>query len=327
LGDITVNGKTIKAVMQPNKTGFLFVFDRATGEPVWPIEEKPVPQSTVPGEQLSPTQPFPSAPPPFDRQGITEDDLIDFTPELRAEAKKIMDEWNTGPLFTPPSLRIEGGKRGTLGMPGGWGSGNWNTGAFDPETGIYYAVSMSLPGPFALEKPTDEKATIDYVFAGSNNRNAQANAQQQQRRSPYGPGPKGLPLLKPPYGRLTALDLNKGEKLWTVANGDGPRYHDELKALNLPPLGHIGRPVALVTKTLLFLGEASDALAGQAGLGGPTTFRAYDKADGSVIWETSLPAGTTGGPITYEAGGKQYIVVPVGGADYGAGWIALALGE
>ena len=330
LGDITVDGKVVKAVMQANKTGFLFVFDRATGRPVWPIEERPVPPSTVPGEVLSPTQPFPSKPPAFDRQGITEDDLIDFTPELRTEAKKLMDEWVTGPLFMPPSLVIEGGKRGTLGMPGGWGSGNWNTGAFDPETGIYYAVSMSLPGPFALRKPTDAKATIDYVVTGGGNRNAQGAAppgQPAQPRSPYGVGPRGLPLLKPPYGRITALDLNQGEKLWTVANGDGPRHHEALKHLDLPPLGHIGRPVALVTKTLLFLGEASNALPGRAGIAGPSQFRAYDKGDGSVVWETELPAGTTGGPVTYAVGGKQYIVVPVGNATHGASWIALGLGE
>lgn len=324
LGDITVDGKVVKAVMQTNKTGFLFVFDRATGQPVWPIEERPVPPSTVPGEALSPTQPFPSKPPAFDRQGITEDDLIDFTPELRAEAKKIMDEWVTGPLYTPPSLVVEGGKRGTLSMPGGWGSDNWNTGAFDPETGIYYAVSMGLPGPMALRKPTDAKATIDYVVTGGGNRNAQGAAQP---RSPYGIGPRGLPLLKPPYGRITALDLNKGEKLWTVANGDGPRHHEALKHLDLPPLGHVGRPVALVTKTLLFLGEASNALPGRVGIPGPSRFRAYDKGDGSVVWETELPAGTTGGPVTYAVDGRQYIVVPVGNATHGASWIALGLGE
>jgi mono/diheme cytochrome c family protein len=141
--------------------------------------------------------------------------------------------------------------------------------------------------------------------------------------SMYGIGPRGLPLLKPPYGRITALDLNSGDKLWMVANGDGPRNHPLLKALHLPPLGTIGRPAPLLTRSLLFVGESSDAV--WSGVPGPTKFRAYDKATGAVLWETTLPAGTTGGPISYEAGGKQYIVVPIGGKDYGTGWIALAL--
>jgi mono/diheme cytochrome c family protein len=139
----------------------------------------------------------------------------------------------------------------------------------------------------------------------------------------YGMGPQGLPLLKPPYGRITALDLNSGEKLWMVANGDGPRDHPLLKDLHLPPLGTIGRPAALLTRSLLFVGEGSDAL--WSGVPGPSKFRAYDKVNGAVVWETTLPAGTTGGPVTYEVGGNQYIVVPVGGKDYGSGWVALAL--
>jgi quinoprotein glucose dehydrogenase len=328
LGDITVDGKKIKAVMQANKTGFLYTFDRATGKPVWPIVEKPVPPSAVPGEALSPTQPFPSKPAALDKQGITENDLIDFTPELRAEAKKIWQTWTTGPLFTPPSIRVEDGNRGTLAMPGGWGTANWNTGAFDPETGIYYAVTMGIPGPMTLSlpKPDDKEATIDYIFGGGG-RSAAQPGMGQPPPQPYGPGPRGLPLTKPPYGSLTAVDMNKGEKLWTVANGDGPRFHAALKHLNLPPLGTLGRPAALVTKSLLFLGESSDAISGRAGVSGEAKFRAYDKATGAVVWETTLPAGTTGGPVSYESGGKQYIVVPTGNDEAGARWIAYALGE
>jgi len=327
LGEITVDGKKIKAVMQPNKTGFLFTFDRATGKPVWPIEERPVPQSNVPGEALSPTQPFPTKPAALDRQGLTEADLIDFTPELRAEAKKIFDTWTTGPLFMPPTIRVEGGTRGTLAVPSAYGSANWNTGAFDPETGIYYAVTQNVPGSMALQKPDadDKEATIDYAFIGGG-RNARP-VQPPQPPQPYGPGPNGLPILKPPYGSLTAVDMNKGEKLWSVANGDGPRFHPALKHLNLPPLGHIGRPVALVTKSLVFLGEASTAGGGGAGVSGESKFRAYDKTNGSVVGEVTLPAGTTGGPITYEVGGKQYIVVPVGNEEGGGRWVALTLGE
>jgi glucose dehydrogenase len=321
LGDITVAGKKIKAVMQPNKTGFLFVLDRTNGKPVWPIVERPVPQGLLPGEHTSPTQPFPTQPPAFDRQGITVDELIDFTPELRAAAVKFLEGYVTGPLFTPPSLNEgEGGKKGTLAMPGAWGSGNWNTGAFDPERGVYYAVSMSLPGVYPMVKATEPGATIGYEFP-------EGRDQHREAPAPYGPGPNGLPLLKPPYGRITALDLNKGEKLWTVANGDGPRNHPLLKDLNLPPLGTIGRPVPLLTKSLLFVGESSDALFGNAGIAGPAKFTAYDKVTGAVVWQTTLPAGTTGGPLTYEVGGKQLIVVPVGGKDYGSGWVALGLKE
>jgi len=320
LGEINVDGKVIKAVMQPNKSGFLYTFDRATGKPVWPIVERPVPQSTIPGEASSPTQPFPTKPPAFDRQGISEDDLIDFTPELHAEAKAILNKFNYGPAFMPPSLYKEGGKLGTLAMPGGWGAGNWNTGAFDPETGIYYAVSMTLPGPYAMAKPTEEGSTIAYEAA------FKKLMEDGPPHSMYGFGPRGLPLLKPPYGRITALDMNKGEKLWTVANGDGPRDNPELKGLDLPPLGTIGRPVALVTKSLLFLGESSDAISGQVGVSGPSTFRAYDKTNGSVVSETKLPAGTTGGPITYAVDdNEQIILVPVGGKDFGAGWVALGI--
>jgi quinoprotein glucose dehydrogenase len=317
LGDITVDGKRIKAVMQPNKTGFLFVFDRVSGKPVWPIVERSVPQSKVPGEQASPTQPFPTKPPAFDRQGITTDDVIDFTPELKREALKFLADYDIGPLFTPPT--IVGGapneKKGTILVPSSWGSGNWNTGAFDPERGVYYAVSMTLPDVLPLKRPTEAGATIAYELVEDH--------ESDTRPPMYGMGPQGLPLLKPPYGRITALDLNSGEKLWMVANGDGPRDHPLLKDLHLPPLGTIGRPAALLTRSLLFVGEGSDAL--WSGVPGPSKFRAYDKVNGAVIWETTLPAGTTGGPVTYEVGGNQYIVVPIGSKDYGSGWVALAL--
>ncbi len=319
LGNITVDGRVIRAVMQPNKTGFLFVLDRVTGQPVWPIVEQPVPQSTVPGEATSPTQPFPTKPPAFDRQGITEDDLIDFTPGLRDKAKELVAQYNIGPLFTPPSLVSDdpNGKKGTLGMPGAWGSANWNTGAFDPETGIYYAVSMTQPGVFGLTKAKDPTTGMAYVPA--------RGGAARGRPSAYGIGPEGLPLLKPPYGRITALDLNKGDLLWMAANGDGPRDHPLLKDLNLPPLGTVGRPAPLLTRSLLFLGESSDVVLG-AGIPGESKFRAYDKANGAVLWETTLPAGTTNGPVSYKtASGRQFIVVAIGSNDYGSKWVAMAL--
>jgi quinoprotein glucose dehydrogenase len=336
LGDITVDGKRIKAVMASNKTGFLYVFDRVTGKPVWPIEERPVPQSNTPGEETSATQPFPTKPPAFDRQGFTEDDLIDFTPELHKKALEIASHYVMGPLFTPPSL-ITATKKGTLALPGAWGSANWNTGAFDPETGIYYAVSMTQAFPYGLVKATDPKATMTYFLPESEEEAGKANRHTEERPSAETADTNesrggalqvtvdGLPLMKPPYGRITALDLNKGTKLWTVPNGDGPRNHRLLKDLNLPPLGNAGRPAALLTKTLLFLGDASSALFGRAGIAGTAKFRAYDKATGQVLWEKELPAGTTGGPVTYMAKGKQYIVLPIGGEGFGAGWVALAI--
>jgi len=332
LGDITVNGKRIKAVMASNKTGFLYVFDRVTGKPVWPIEERSVPQSNTPGEETWPTQPFPTKPPAFDRQGFTADDLIDFTPELHKKALDIASHYVMGPLFTPPSL-LTAEKKGTLALPGAWGSANWNTGAFDPETGMYYAVSMTQMFPYALLKATDPKATMTYFLPEGSEVNA-ANLHQENRTISNAEETRtgsmaitvdGLPITKPPYGRITALDLNKGTIAWMVPNGDGPRNHPLLKNLNLPPLGNTGRPAALLTKTLLFLGDASASLFGQAGITGPAKFRAYDKATGQVIWEKELPAGTTGAPVTYLASGKQYIVIPIGGTGFGAGWVALAV--
>jgi quinoprotein glucose dehydrogenase len=318
LGDITVDGRRIKAVIQPSKTGFLYVFDRATGTPVWPIVERPVPQSTTPGEHTSPTQPFPTKPPAFDRQGVTEDDLIDFTPQLRAQARELVKPFVLGSMFTPPSVKSDqpGGTKGTLLAPGVFGAGNWNTGAFDPETGMYYAVSHTVPTVYDLVKPLTPNATLEY---GIDFQQRESNA---VRRHTDIAGPEGLPILKPPYGRITAMDLNRGEIRWTVANGNGPRDHPLLKDLHLPPLGVPTRAAPLLTKTLLFLGEGSDFSA-RTGL--EKKFRAFDKTTGAMLFEIELPSGTTGGPMTYLFNGKQYIVVAVGGRQESAEWVALAL--
>ena len=332
LGEITVDGRRIKAVMQPSKTAFLYVFDRATGKPVWPIEERAVPQSMVPREATSKTQPFPTRPPAFDRQGFSEDDLIDFTPELRARAKEKVKDFVLGPLFTPPLVPSadSGGKRGALIMPGGWGAGNWHTGAFDPETGVYYAVSHTLPGISRAVKTEDPEATMAFATQPRGTPPNQGQGQGQGRQQPPWPGPDlsidGFPIFKPPYGRITAIDMNKGEQLWMVANGDGPRHHPLVKDLNLPPLGVPGRPAPLLTRTLLFIGEGSDSLPGtnRAGMWG-TKFRAYDKTTGRVLWETDLPAGTTGAPMTYMHAGKQYVLVAVGGSNHGPEWVAFSL--
>lgn len=316
LGEITVEGKHIDAVMQANKNAFLYVLDRTNGKPVWPIEERPVPQSTIPGEHSSPTQPFPTKPPAFDLQGLSESDLLDFTPALHKQALEAVKPFVLGPLYTPPTMKGDkpGEKQGLLMSPGDWGSGNWNTGAFDPETDMYYAVSMTMPEVFQIIKANDPKATMEY-------------------NEPEGRGystvkmPNDLPYTKPPYGRITAINMDRGEIAWMMADGDGPRNSPQLKALNLPMLGVMSRPAPLVTKTLLFLGEGSDAIigSGKSPYAWGKKFRAYDKATGSVLWETELPSGTTGGPMTYSYNGKQYIVVAVGSKHDAPELVALSL--
>jgi glucose dehydrogenase len=331
LGDITVEGRRIKAVIQPNKNGFLYVLNRANGEPVWPIVERPVPPSSVPGEQASPTQPFPTKPPAFDQQGMTESDVIDFTPELRRQALDILKPFVLGPLYTPPSIRSADadGKKGTFTVPGAWGAGNWHTGAFDPETGMYYAVSLTLPGVRAVASTKgSETATMDYAGGGGGGgRGGQPANTDPDFVQGLGPQVQGLPLTKPPYGRITAFNLNTGAQVWMAANGDGPRNHPLLKDLHLPPLGIPNRPAPLLTKTLLFIGEGSDAVIGtpQVSWAWGKKFRAFDKVTGKVISEIELPSGTTGAPMTYMHKGKQYIVVPVGAKDHPAEFVALAL--
>jgi quinoprotein glucose dehydrogenase len=311
LADITVNGRRIPAVVQVTKQAFAFVFDRVTGTPVWPIEERPVPKSTVPGEWTAPTQPFPTRPAPFDRQGLTDDDLIDFTPELKAEAREIVKQWTIGPMFTPPTLEgtKPGEKKGTMYLPGWVGGANWGGAAVDPETGVLYVPSVTFPWLGAL-------VTGPGRFTYTQTR-------KRLDREP-GPGPRGLPITKPPYGRITAIDLNTGDHLWMTPNGDGPRDHPALKALNLPPLGQMGRAAPLLTKTLLFVTEGSaTGLSIPPGGGGPR-MRAFDKRTGAVVATIALPAGATGAPMTYLHDGRQYIVVAVAGEDHAPELVALA---
>ena len=329
LGEITVDGKRIKAVMQANKAAFLYVLDRTNGRPVWPIVERPVPQSTVPGEHSSPTQPFPTKPPAFDLQGISDNDLIDYTPALKQRARTIANQYLMGPVFSPPSVPSDGGKKGTLVQPGAWGSANWNTGAFDPDTGYYYAISQTLgPANRTARKQTgDPRATMDYADFEPVLGPTDQPASQSPPSTVDAISIDGLPIIKGPYGRITAIDLNRGVHVWTRPNGDGPRLHPLLKDLNLPPLGYPNRPAPLLTKTMLFLGEGSDAISGTAGADWTwgKKFRAYDKATGSVIWEMDLPSGTTAGPMTYAVNGKQYIVVAVGARNHPSEYVALSL--
>ena len=292
--DITVDGRVIKAVAQVTKHAFTFVFDRETGEPVWPIEERPVAQGDVPGEWYSPTQPFPTKPPPFDRQNATIDNLIDFTPELRAEAVEILGQYRSGPLFTPPSLIDEApdGTRGTIALPGYTGGANWSGAAVDPETGILYVSSATQPIIPRLVEPGPE-STLRYS--------------RGPMRAP--PGPDGLPLFKGPYGRITAIDLNEGEIGWQESNGRGParvQNHPRLQGLDLPPLGG-GRDLLLVTETLLFSGQQ------RPDADGSYLLTARDKATGEVLAEVPLPGRAIGAPMSYMVGGTQYIAVTVQG--------------
>jgi len=315
--DIKLNGRSepVKALAAVSKQAFTYVFDRVTGEPIWPIEERPVPQGNVPGEWYASTQPFPTKPPPFDQQGVSIDDLVDFTPELRRQALGIFRQYVTGPLFTPPSLvsRSPDGTKGTLQMPGVVGGADWGGAAVDPETGILYVPSVHSEAVIGIVPSEHPRSDMRLVLK---------SLEQVE-------GPQELPLFKPPYGRLVAIDLNKGEILWSVANGDGPRDHPALKHLDLPPLGQPGRVSPLVTKSLVFLGEGGNAgvvvLQPIWGGAGGKMFRAYDKRTGSVVWEKELPGGTTSAPMTYMIDEKQYIVVTVGWEDMPSEYIALAL--
>jgi len=313
LVDVTVDGKRIKAVAEVSKQGFCYVFDRATGKAVWPIEERRVPQTTVPGEWTAPTQPFPTKPPPFERQGVTEDDLIDLTPELREEALSIMNEYVSGPLYTPPALLGENGKKGALSMPGGGGGANWAGAAVDPETGVLYVHSNTIARVVAIRKADSDRTQFDYI----------------RTRPAYVSGPQGLPLVKPPWGRITAIDLNGGEILWQVAHGDGPRDHPAIKHLDLGPLGapgHRGLSSGgpLLTKTLLFYSQA--ARGPELELSETDYYlRAFDKRTGEVLWVRQLDLAPHGAPMTYRVGGRQYVVVAAGGAGHPAELIAFAL--
>ena len=307
LVDINVDGREIKALVQTTKQGWAYVFDRETGEPVWPIEERPVPQSNVPGEKLSPTQPFVTRPAPFEMQGITEDDLIDFTPELRAQALEIVDGFRLGPLFNPPMLEDDDGGP-SIHCPGANGGANIPGGAaVDPETGILYVASTrgcSAPRLFpGLER--DENSNVDWVTLGPGGAR----------------GPRGLPLVKPPYGSITAIDLNTGDHLWQIPNGDTPdriRNHPLLEGVDIGNTGSPAHATKLITKTLLMYGE---------GRGAAPVFRAVDKMTGEELGAIDLPGSTMTAPMTYMHEGQQYLAMAVRMPDGGYALVALRLPE
>ena len=378
LYDVQIGGRAIKALAQPTKSAFLFVLNRETGEPIWPIEERPVPQSNVPGEKTSLTQPFPTKPLPFDRQGVTLDDLIDFTPALRAQAVEQAKAYKIGPIFTPPALATPDGPIATLMLPAEVGGANWPGGSFDPETNRLYIHShtnvfalpnvqpdLSLPGPTNLAGTLRGAQGAAEAAGGRGGRGGGRDggaAAGARAGAPGGGGPaagggvppagapgagpagapgpargrggttvQGLPIIKPPYDRITAYDMNTGGILWQKTHSSSPdniKNNAALRGLDLPRLGQPGRTFigVLTTKTLVIAGEGGVHTNAQ----GQTValLRAYDKATGEdVPGEVNMPARQTGSPMTYMHNGKQYIVIAVTGqgANTGGEIIAYAL--
>ncbi|MGB4246168.1 MAG: hypothetical protein WBJ75_00515, partial [Pseudohongiellaceae bacterium] len=295
------NGR--KIVMQVTKQSFVYTFDRATGEPIWPIEELPVPAGDVPGEWYSATQPFPTKPAAFDQQGFTEEDVIDFTPELRAAALEAIKPFRLSPnVYAPPSLAdAADGTIGTLSLPSATGGANWEGSALDPETGILYVPSRSELAVLSVAK--DENSDVAY----------------SQALGVRIPRVQGLPIIQPPYGRITAIDMNSGDHVWQMANADTPdtiANNPALAGVTLPRTGVPTKSGLFVTKTLLFAGE---------GVGGGNTFRAHDKQTGEIVAEIELPNAQTGVPMTYEHNGKQYIAMVVSGGSTPAELVVYAL--
>ncbi len=335
--DINVDGRQIKAVAQPTKQAFLYVFDRITGEPVWPIEERAVEAGNVPGEWYSPTQPFPTKPPAYDRQGVTEDDLIDFSPELRQQALEVASWYKLGPIFTPPVVSNIDGPLGILMAPATGGGTNWPGGSFDPETNILYVSSSSSVVGLAVVPPYPGQSDMAYIqgnaatgprtsggagsSAGGGRTEFQVAARERQvssrGRPPIGLLVQRLPLLKPPYGVIAAIDMNKGELLWKIPHGETPdnvRNHPLLQNLDIPRTGQSGSVGTLVTSTLLIAGEPQ-LTTDSSGVRG-AWLRAYDKATGAEVGTVHLPAPQTGSPMTYMLDDEQYLVLAVSGGGY-----------
>ena len=359
LADINVNGKAIKAVAVPSKEAFLYVFDRVTGEPVWPIEERPVPKGDVPGEWYSPTQPFPTKPPAYARQAVTPDELVDFTPELKAQALKNLETFKTGPMFNPPVVSKASGPVAALTIGTLNGGTNWPGAGYDPETHTaYLPASNSAVAPIGLvEPPSSFPSDIKYLSgrAGQPFRVSEgpgfgsaADFPQEPRRRPAPaatPAPaaatppaagggggggstfvQGLPIVKPPYGTLTAINLDKGDITWQVAHGDTPdaiRNHPLLKGMNIPKTGQGGAVGLVITKTLVIMGDPQVTTTPDHPRG--AMLRAYDKMTGKQVGALYLPAPQSGSPMTYKYNGKQYIIVAVSGGAYSGEYIAFAL--
>jgi quinoprotein glucose dehydrogenase len=312
--DITINGRTVKAIAQPTKQGILYTFDRLTGQPIWPFEEKPVPKGDVPGEWYSPTQPMPTKPPAYGVAGIPSvDDLIDFTPELRAEALKIVSKYKIGPIFTPIVVSEPEGPFGTILTTG---VTNWPGGSYDPESHILYVHAAT--GMVSNGLVPGDPARTEFAWMGGS-------------AAPAGEAPalrvQGLPLVKPPWGSIVAIDMNKGEILWKIANAETPdnvRNHPALKSLNIPRTGRSANTIGLlITKTLMIAGEPGTFTLPDGRQG--AMLRAYDKASGKEQGAVYMPTGQTGTPMTYMLNGKQYIVVAIAATNYPAELVAFRL--
>jgi quinoprotein glucose dehydrogenase len=331
LFDMRVDGRTVKAIAQPTKHAFLFVFNRETGEPIWPIEERPVPQSDVPRERTSPTQPFPTKPAPFDRQGITEDDLLDLTPALKAEAIEVASRYKMGPIFTPPVVSSLDGPLATLQLPAEVGGANWPGGSFDPDTNFLYVHSHANVYMNALVPANPAQSDMGYVAGQARAGGAGARGAGPAGARAGGRGRagtvQGLPLIKPPYDQITAYDMSTGEIAWQKTHSSTPddiRNHPALKGLDLPRLGQPGRTFigVLTTKNLVIAGEGG-VHTNEAGRR-VALLRAYDKATGADVGAVEMPDKQTGSPMSYQIDGRQYIVLAVSGGD-GAELLAYAL--
>ena len=348
LADINVDGKAIKAVALPSKEAFLYVFDRVTGKPVWPIEERPVPQSDVPGEKTSPTQPFPTKPPAYGRNYLNvPDDLIDFTPELRAKARDNIARYKTGPMFLPPVIGDRKTFLGAINLGNAAGGTNWPGGGYDPETHTVYAqANQSAVTPITLRVPppgfTDIRYTMGlndtefHVSEGPGYGSAADYPAAPRTAAPAPPPPaavgpldvEGLSLVKPPYAVISAINLDKGELIWQVPYGETPdavRNHPALKDLNIGNTGQPGYVGLLVTKTLVMLGDSQVTTTPHHPRA--AMFRAYDKATGKEVGAIPMPAPQSGSPMTYLVNGKQYIIVAVSGGAYSGEYIAFRLPE
>jgi quinoprotein glucose dehydrogenase len=308
LADVVVDGRPRKVVALPTKQAWLYVFDRETGEPIWPIEEQSVGPTNVPGERTSATQPFPTKPPAYDRQGIFMDDLIDLTPDLNVEAREIVSDYQFGPVFTPPVRETADGPRGYLMVPGSGGGSNWAGGSYDPETGIAYVFSRTEVRLLTLDSEPD-RSDMDYILSSGRTVRVQ-----------------GLPLVNPPWGRITAIDVNRGEIAWQIAHGetlDAVKNHPALQGIDLPRTGSGSILGTLVTRSLVIAGEGEVTTTQTGELG--AMLRAYDKATGEEKGAVYMSAPQTGSPMTYEIDGKQYLVVTISGAGHPAEFVAFTL--
>ncbi|MFP6571580.1 MAG: PQQ-binding-like beta-propeller repeat protein [Vicinamibacterales bacterium] len=318
IADVVIDGVERKIVAQPSKQAWLYVFDRITGEPIWPIEERPIEASDVPEELLSATQPYPTKPPAYDRQGVSLDDLVDFTPEIRRRAEEIAARHRIGPIFTPITVSEPDGVIGTLMLPSAGGGTNWPGGSIDPETGIAYLYSFTNVTVLGLINDP-ERSDMNFIRGRARGIPAVDAALNID----------GIPLIKPPWGRITAIDLKQGEILLQVPHGETPdniKNHPLLQGIDIPRTGRIGRVGTLITKSLVIAAESGGTITLPSGEEG-AYLRAYDKATGADAGQVAVPAAASGSPMTYMHDGQQYIVFAISGGGFAGELIAYRLPE